>query len=522
MSPSRLALRQASDACHPLTFCLGKVLHTIVLVILSAYRADGNVGPRPEFARSLYEDYWVMSDTPNNTFLTAPLGVTYAKTALPIIFVMGMNGLLAVADALFLGHYVGPEALAAVTLMFPIYMLIVALATLVSSGLSSLLARHLGGNRLSEARAVFAGAHGLALLVGAVLIVLFTLCGAALAKLAAGGSESLAHMGGVYLRITVLFSPLLFVLSVNSDTLRNEGRVGFMASMSLLVSVANMGFNYLLIAVMDLGVAGSAYGTAMAQLLALAIIISFRMRGKTRLPLSALRHHSLIHGWGRILALGAPQSLNFIGIALGSAAIMAALQWAHSPHFESTVSAYGIITRVLTFGFLPLLGLSHAMQTITGNNYGAGQWSRSNNSLKLALATAFTYCACVQLVLSVFAQQIGQVFVDDPAVIAEVKRILPFMVALLCLSGPMMMISTHFQAIGDAGRAALLGLSRPYLFGIPMTFILFARFGEIGIWAAGPVADGMLLMLTVGVLVYTARKRSLRWGIFHLTRGVRA
>lgn len=85
-----------------------------------------------------------MSDIPNNQFLEAPLGLTYARTALPIIFVMGMNGLLAVADALFLGHYVGPDALAAVTLMFPIYMLIVALATLVSSGMSSLLARHLG------------------------------------------------------------------------------------------------------------------------------------------------------------------------------------------------------------------------------------------------------------------------------------------------------------------------------------------------------------------------------------------
>ena len=104
-----------------------------------------------------------MPAPPTNSFLEAPLGLTYAKTALPIIFVMGMNGLLAVADALFLGHFVGPEALAAVTLMFPIYMLIVALATLVSSGMSSLLARHLGGNRLDEARAVFAGAHGLAL-----------------------------------------------------------------------------------------------------------------------------------------------------------------------------------------------------------------------------------------------------------------------------------------------------------------------------------------------------------------------
>jgi Na+-driven multidrug efflux pump len=101
-----------------------------------------------------------------NSFLTGPLGPIYARTALPIIFVMGMNGALAVVDALFLGHFAGPQALAAVTLMFPLYMLIVALATLVSSGMSSILARQLGAWRVQEARATYSAAHGLAAAMG--------------------------------------------------------------------------------------------------------------------------------------------------------------------------------------------------------------------------------------------------------------------------------------------------------------------------------------------------------------------
>ncbi len=79
-----------------------------------------------------------------NTFLNGPLGPVHVRTALPILFVMGMNGLLAVVDALFLGHFADAQALAAVTLMFPLYMLIVALAALVSSSMSSILARQLG------------------------------------------------------------------------------------------------------------------------------------------------------------------------------------------------------------------------------------------------------------------------------------------------------------------------------------------------------------------------------------------
>ncbi len=456
-----------------------------------------------------------MSSTPSNTFTNGPLGAIYLKTALPIIFVMAMNGLLTLADALFLGIFVGPEALAAVTLMFPIYMLIVALSTLVSNGMSSHLARHLGAEDFPAARAVFAGAHGMALFLGLCLIAGFWGLGQRLSLLVAGGSQELADLGMIYLRITILFSPLLFILSVNSDALRNEGRVGFMAAMSLFVSLANIGFNYVLIAIFEMGVAGSAYGTAAAQAVSFAIILSFRFLGNTALRPSVLLRYSPFGQWRGILALGAPQSLNFLGVALGSAAVIAALQWVGRPGYEDTVTAYGIITRVITFTFLPLLGLSFAMQTITGNNYGAQKWERSDASLRLGLWVSFVYCALVQLVVSTMPAQIAAAFVTDEAVISEVARILPPMTVVFFLVGPLMMIATYFQAIGAAAKAGILGLTKPYLFAIPLTFLLPLLVGEIGIWIAGPVAEVLMLFLTAVVLWRTARKTQLQWGIFH-------
>jgi putative MATE family efflux protein len=473
----------------------------------------------PSLLRDQAREIWDMTDTPTNTFTDGPLGTIYLKTALPIIFVMGMNGLLSVADALFLGIYVGPDALAAVTLMFPIYMLIVALSTLVVNGMSSLLARSLGAGDMDSARDTFAGAHGLAIGLGGILIVLFILLGQPVALLAAGGSETLAQMGVVYLRITVFFSPLLFVLSVNSDALRNEGRVGFMAAMSLLVSIANIGFNYVLIAILDMGVEGSAYGTAVAQAVAFGIILAFRSFGQTSLRPATLLSHSMRAKWGQILALGAPQSLNFIGLALGSAAIITALQWVGRPGYADTITAYGIITRVITFAFLPLLGLSFAVQTITGNNYGAAHWQRSDASLRLALWIAFIYCAVVQVVVMSMPSQIASAFVDEIAVIDEVVRILPVMTCVFFLMGPLMMVSTYFQAIGSAGKAAFLGLTKPYAFAIPLTFLLPVWFGEIGIWYAGPLAEIMLLGLTVAVLWRSAQNSTLKWGIFHSEEG---
>ena len=450
----------------------------------------------------------------HNSFTHGPLGQIFTKTALPIIFVMSMNGLLTVVDAIFLGRYVGPDALGAVTLIFPLYMLIVALATLVSNGMSSILARHLGARDMPASIATFTGAHGMALFVSALLILSYLLIGRPLTLALASGSVPLAGMAQTYLSITAFMSPLAFILAVNSDALRNEGRVGFMAAMSLLVSLSNIGFNYVLIALLGLGVAGSALGTAFAQLLTLVIIVGYRIGGHAQLHPRDLRLSLLGYGWTRILALGAPQSLNFIGIALGTTAVIAALQILDVPNYETTVSAYGMVTRVLTFMFLPLLGLTHALQSIVGNNYGAQAWQRSDQSLRIGISVAFAYCVVAQTVLTIFPHAIGWWFVDNPAVVVEFSRILPLTVLMLWLAGPTIIIATYFQAIGSASRAAILGLTKPYAFALPLTFVLPMMWGETGIWLAGPAAEILMAILTFLVLMQSARALKLRRGLF--------
>lgn len=441
-----------------------------------------------------------MHDPSSNPYLTGRLSALFAKTAIPIIFVMSMNGFLTVADAIFLGAYVGAEALAAVTLMFPFFMLIVACSTLVSNGMSSLLARHLGGHRLQEARQTYAAAHWLALIIAICLILAYALLGETVILRAADGDSGLASLASQYIRILVFSSPLLFVLSINSDALRNEGHVGMMAAMSLLVSLSNLGFNYLLVAVLDLGVAGSAYGTVLAQGLALGAIVVYRQARLTYLLPRVLFSHVGLGPSLRILALGAPQSLGFVGLSLGAASILAALQMVGNEDYAVSVTAYGIVTRVMTFAFLPLLGLSQAMQTITGNNYGAGLFGRSAASLRLAVMIAFGFCGFVQVAFSAFAPQIASSFVADAAVVAKVAAIMPVIVALFFVSGPLMMLAAYFQAIGDALRAAVLSLSRPFVFAIPLTFALPLWWGEFGVWLAGPSAEALLLCVAVVLL----------------------
>ena len=82
------------------------------------------------------------------------------------------------------------------------------------------------------------------------------------------------------------------------------------------------------------------------------------------------------------------------------------------------------------------------------------------------------------------------------------------------MSGPLMMIGGYFQAIGDAGRAAALGLAKPYLFTLPLIALLTAMFGESGLWYAMPMAELLLLALTLLILRQAARRHGLQWGLF--------
>jgi len=131
----------------------------------------------------------------DNIFLSGSLPAIFAKTAAPIIVVMLANGLFTIVDAYFLGAYVGAQALTAVTLMFPLYMILIALSTLVANGFSSIYARLLGAGKIEKSTHVFGQAVQLSLLVCAGLIVGFWLLGNIAALSLTNGDAALGALG---------------------------------------------------------------------------------------------------------------------------------------------------------------------------------------------------------------------------------------------------------------------------------------------------------------------------------------
>lgn len=441
-----------------------------------------------------------MPSSSTNIYLTLPLGRLFTRTALPIVAVMLTNGLFTLVDAYVLGIFAGAQALTAVTLVFPLTIALVALSSLVSSGFSSIYARALGADDHRQAGEVYHGALQLGWLCALIVNLLVWTAGHAVALRLADGDPALGGLGWRYLAILAGFAPVAFSLSVNTDALRAEGRMGLMTSAMVLSTALNIGFDLLFVAGFGWGVAGSALGTVLAQALSLALILSRRGHLGTRMRLQSAE-------WSRILALGAPMSLGYVGLSLSSAVTLSCLQAWAPDSYPVTAAAFGLITRLMTFLFLPLLGLSFAAQSIIGNNHGAGLGRRSILALVTGACVALAYCSLAQTGFFLFRNQIGAIFVADQGIVAEVSRILPVVTITLFLFGPQMMIAAYFQAIGDAARAGLLGLSRTFLFGIPLTVILPFWKGEPGIWWSGPLAELLVLVLTIAAVASYRRNR---------------
>ncbi|MCG8492915.1 MAG: hypothetical protein MI743_14945, partial [Sneathiellales bacterium] len=241
-----------------------------------------------------------MDQSPNQTenmYLNTPLGILFLKTATPIILIMMTNGLFTVIDGWFVGMFVGADALSAVTMVFPLFMILIALGTLVSTGFASVFARMLGAGKYQEGAEAMSSALVLSAVICAFLIAFFALFGERLVLEIANGSAPLAEMGHTYISLTILFSPLFFILSLLSDSYRCQGKLGPMTLFTVLATLLNAFFNYLLIVEFNMGVAGSAYGTALAQICAGILSLGYMYSNSDVLKFKPRKLSGLFSHW---------------------------------------------------------------------------------------------------------------------------------------------------------------------------------------------------------------------------------
>jgi len=418
-----------------------------------------------------------------------PIGRLIFDMSWPAVLSMLIQAFYNVVDSFFVSR-LGEGALAAITYINPIQMLMISVAVGTGIGINSLISRRLGAKRLDEAN--LAASHGYRL--GFFNWLIFAFIGVFLAKplmQMMSDTPYIVENGTMYLRIVTIGSLFIMIQISTEKILQATGNMKLPMVCSLVGAVINIIFDPLLIFGIgpfpEMGVTGAAIATVFAQMVSMALGQYILFKGKHPVKVK-------IRGWKTdkniikdIYAVGAPSILmQSIGSVMlfGMNLILGSLT-------ETAVAVMGVYGRLQSFVFMPVFGLNQGVLPIIGFNYGARNRKRLMEAYKKGLIAAITIMALGLILFQTLPYQLISIFnaqgseemfkIGVPALRTISLCFLPAAFGIIT--------SSMFQAIGH-GFMSLWGSLLRQLVGIlPLAWILARVGGVTLVWASLPLAE---------------------------------
>jgi MATE family, multidrug efflux pump len=349
------------------------------------------------------------------SLLEAPVASTLLRLAAPNVLVMVLQAVVTTLDAVFVG-WLGPSALAGVSLVYPLVMLMQTMsAGGMGGGIASAVARALGAGRRAEAQAL--AAH--AVVIGLVMATLFTtglLLGGPAVYRAIGGSGDTLEAALTYSRVVFGGAVVFWLLNTLASIARGTGTMVLPAAVMSGSAVVYLALAPALVLGWGpfprLGVAGTATANLTAFGLA-TLVLGVHLcspRSTVRLSFRGLRFRGAL--FGEILRVGAPGSLNTILTNL-TVVLMTGLV---GPFGTAALAGYGMAAR-LEYIQIPLVfGMGSALVAMVGTNVGAGQLARAERVAWTGAGLAAGVTASIGLVAAVVPQAWLGLFTSDPQV----------------------------------------------------------------------------------------------------------
>jgi len=415
------------------------------------------------------------------------------------ILVMSLNILI---DTIFVGQWIGSNAIAAINVVLPVSFFIAALGMSIGIGGASIISRSLGEQNSARASHTFGNQITLTLAL-TVLVVLFGVAFVDQIIPLFGGKGALFSYARTYYLIVMYGVPVLAFCMMANNSIRAEGKPKNAMYAMLLPSVSNLLLDYLFIKVFDWGMTGAAWATTLSYGVCAAYIISFFVFGNSALKPS-LKNFSLQRDL--VVEIASLGSVTLVRQAMVSITVLLVNNILFAFGGEASITVYAIISRMLMFATFPIFGITQGFLPIAGYNYGAKNWERVRKSINISIFYATALASLVFIVIFFFSESIPQIFSNDVEVSKQAPLALRYVFLALPIVGIQLIGAAYFQAIGKATPALLLTLSRQGFFFIPLLFILPPYFGVTGVWIAFPIADLLSTLVTIYFLNRAVRK----------------
>lgn len=421
------------------------------------------------------------------------------KFSIPAIIGMVINAFYNVVDRIFIGNApdLGSDGLAGITIGFPIMLILLSIGILFGVGGATLFSIRLGEGKIEEANRVLGNAFSLLLMSGILFLVFGQLFLGPVLTLF-GASETVLPYAREYMRV-IFFGAIFQMTSIGMNNfLRADGK----PKLAMITMLVGAGINILLdplfIFVFEMGMAGAALATIIAQCISMSWILSYflshRTKHRIRLHNMKLRFDVAI----QIISLGLPGFLMQLSNSLLNVILNKSLL---AYGGDIAVSGMGIINSIQTILLMPIIGLNQGVQPIVSFNYGAKKFGRIKEAEKLAMIAATTIVVIGWIVTRLFPVEIVKLFNQEPALIEFGKFAIRAWFWGLPVIGFQFLAANFFQAVGRPKEAMVLTLTRQVIFLIPAIFIFSNLWGLNGLLYAAPFADGASALIT-GIAFY--------------------
>ncbi len=433
-----------------------------------------------------------MKNNPHEFMGTDQITPLLFKLSIPAMIGMISNALYNVIDTVFVGHGAGALAIGGLTIAFPFQLIIGAFALMYGVGVASVISRKLGEKKPEEAVAAASNAF-LLTFITSLLILLIGEVFLTKILLFFGATEDILPHAIDYMRIILLGAPFLSFSMCANNILRSEGAAKIAMNIMLIGTLLNVILDPIFIFIFDMGIKGAAIATIISQMTGSLYALSFFIKGKSSLKFELKYFKLKLIYIKEIILLGLATFIRQIGTSFMALAVNNMVKIYGG---DFAIAAFGMVNRFLTLVLMPIFGMNQGLQPIIGYNFGAKQYDRVKQVLKVAIFITSSIGFIFSIVAFIFPEVLLKMFTTDPNLLQISSQALRIIISTMVLLGLQSCGTTYFQAIGKSIPSIFLGMSRQFIILIPLVLILPRFFGLIGVWFAFPSADILASLIT--------------------------
>ncbi len=438
-----------------------------------------------------------MKKTNENRMGFEPVFPLLLRMSSPVIFSMFISSLYNVVDSYFVAQ-ISEKALRAVSLSYPIQLVLIAFGVGTGVGINSYAARLLG--QKEEEKASNVASHGLLLsIITSLVFMLFGLFGVEQLFATFTNDPEVYAMGAQYSRLVSIFSIGIIVQISQEKTIQSTGRM-FVPMLSQLVgSLLNIVLDPIFIfgyfGIPAMGVTGAAIATLIGQFVGAYICIHYLLIYDGELKITK-KHYSF--DWNiikEIYKVGLP---SIIMQSIGAFLNMG-FNYILIPISEISVSVLGIYYKLQSFVFLPVFGLTQGVLPMLAYNYGARKKKRIDDCMRYGFEIAVLMMFLGTIIFLLFPKPL-LLFFNSTEEMLEIGIPMLRITSLCFIPAAIgIMYSTFFQALGYGIYSLIMSILRQMVIILPLAKLL-SYISLSTIWLSYPIAE--IFALLYGYIVY--------------------